>query len=103
MRHPRIAATRFEPCWRCTPWRHHHAPARFRTKLFPLTVHPSLAIRPSVTTPLNRHTVQEGWGQELGQFFSDKVTVENKAIIGSNSGSHSKAETGKNHPRAEAR
>jgi lysophospholipase L1-like esterase len=29
-------------------------------------------------------TVQEGWGQELGQFFGDKVTVDNKAIGGAN-------------------
>jgi lysophospholipase L1-like esterase len=29
-------------------------------------------------------TVQEGWGQELGQFFSDKVTIDNKAIGGAN-------------------
>ena len=29
-------------------------------------------------------TVQEGWGQELGQFFNDKVTIDNKAIGGAN-------------------
>lgn len=29
-------------------------------------------------------TVQEGWGQELGQFFSDKVAIDNKAIGGAN-------------------
>jgi lysophospholipase L1-like esterase len=27
-------------------------------------------------------TTQEGWGQEIGQFFSDKVTVNNQAIGG---------------------
>jgi len=29
-------------------------------------------------------TVQEGWGQELAQFFNDKVTIDNKAIGGAN-------------------
>ena len=29
-------------------------------------------------------TVQEGWGQELGQFFIDKVAIDNKAIGGAN-------------------
>jgi lysophospholipase L1-like esterase len=29
-------------------------------------------------------TVQEGWGQELGQFFNDKVTIDNQAIGGAN-------------------
>lgn len=29
-------------------------------------------------------TTQEGWGQELGQFFNDKVTIDNKAIGGAN-------------------
>jgi lysophospholipase L1-like esterase len=29
-------------------------------------------------------TAQEGWGQELGQFFNDKVTIDNKAIGGAN-------------------
>jgi lysophospholipase L1-like esterase len=29
-------------------------------------------------------TVQEGWGQEIGQFFIDKVTIDNKAIGGAN-------------------
>ena len=29
-------------------------------------------------------TVQEGWGMELGQFFNDKVTVDNQAIGGAN-------------------
>lgn len=29
-------------------------------------------------------TVQEGWGQEIGQFFNDKVTVNNQAIGGAN-------------------
>lgn len=29
-------------------------------------------------------TVQEGWGQELSQFFIDKVTIDNKAIGGAN-------------------
>ena len=29
-------------------------------------------------------TTQEGWGQELGQFFIDKVTIDNKAIGGAN-------------------
>ncbi len=27
-------------------------------------------------------TTQEGWGQEIGQFFTDKVTVDNQAIGG---------------------
>ena len=27
-------------------------------------------------------TTQEGWGMELGQFFDDKVTIDNKAIGG---------------------
>lgn len=29
-------------------------------------------------------TTQEGWGQELGQFFTEKVTINNKAIGGAN-------------------
>jgi lysophospholipase L1-like esterase len=29
-------------------------------------------------------TTQEGWGQELGQFFIDKVTINNQAIGGAN-------------------
>jgi lysophospholipase L1-like esterase len=29
-------------------------------------------------------TVQEGWGMELGQFFNDKVTVDNQAQGGAN-------------------
>jgi lysophospholipase L1-like esterase len=29
-------------------------------------------------------TTQEGWGQELGQFFNDKVTINNQAIGGAN-------------------
>jgi lysophospholipase L1-like esterase len=29
-------------------------------------------------------TTQEGWGQELGQFFNPKVTIDNKAIGGAN-------------------
>ena len=29
-------------------------------------------------------TSQEGWGQELGQFFIDKVTIDNQAIGGAN-------------------
>jgi lysophospholipase L1-like esterase len=29
-------------------------------------------------------TPQEGWGQELGQFFIDKLTIDNKAIGGAN-------------------
>jgi lysophospholipase L1-like esterase len=29
-------------------------------------------------------TVQEGWGQELSQFFNDKLTIDNKAIGGAN-------------------
>jgi lysophospholipase L1-like esterase len=29
-------------------------------------------------------TVQEGWGMELSQFFTDKLTVDNKAIGGAN-------------------
>jgi len=29
-------------------------------------------------------TVQEGWGMELGQFFNDKVTVDNQAVGGAN-------------------
>jgi lysophospholipase L1-like esterase len=28
--------------------------------------------------------VQEGWGQELGQFFNNKVTIDNQAIGGAN-------------------
>jgi lysophospholipase L1-like esterase len=27
-------------------------------------------------------TTQEGWGQEIGQFFTDKVTIDNQAIGG---------------------
>ncbi len=30
------------------------------------------------------NTIQEGWGQELGPFFSDKVTIDNQAIGGAN-------------------
>lgn len=29
-------------------------------------------------------TIQEGWGQELGKFFIDKVTINNQAIGGAN-------------------
>jgi lysophospholipase L1-like esterase len=29
-------------------------------------------------------TAQEGWGQELGQFFTDQVAIDNKAIGGAN-------------------
>ncbi len=29
-------------------------------------------------------TTQEGWGQELGQFFISKVTIDNQALGGAN-------------------
>ena len=47
----------------------------------PVTIH--LAGDSTVMTYAST-TVQEGWGQELGQFFIGKVTVDNKAIGGAN-------------------
>jgi lysophospholipase L1-like esterase len=47
----------------------------------PVTVH--LAGDSTVMT-YAATTTQEGWGQELGQFFNDQVTVNNQAIGGAN-------------------
>ncbi len=58
---------------------------------------PAPAVKPAEQTPVTIHlagdstvcnypstTVQEGWGMELGQFFNDKVTVNNQAQGGAN-------------------
>ena len=58
---------------------------------------PGASSRPSDLPPVTVHlagdstvmnypatTVQEGWGQEFGQFFNDKVTIDNQAIGGAN-------------------
>lgn len=47
----------------------------------PITVH--LAGDSTVMT-YPATTTQEGWGQELGQFFNDKVTINNRAVGGAN-------------------
>jgi lysophospholipase L1-like esterase len=52
-----------------------------KADLPPVTVH--LAGDSTVSNYAST-TVQEGWGQELGQFFNDKVTIDNKAIGGAN-------------------
>jgi lysophospholipase L1-like esterase len=52
------------------------------TMLPPVTIH--LAGDSTVSNYDTTRTVQEGWGMELGQFFNDKVTVDNQAIGGAN-------------------
>jgi lysophospholipase L1-like esterase len=50
-------------------------------KLPPITLHlagDSTVMTYAATTP------QEGWGQEIGQFFIDRVTINNQAIGGAN-------------------
>jgi len=48
----------------------------------PVTIH--LAGDSTVCIYDPAKTVQEGWGMELGQFFNDKVTVDNQAVGGAN-------------------
>lgn len=52
-----------------------------KAELPPVTLH--LAGDSTVMT-YAATTQQEGWGQEIGQFFNDKLTVDNKAIGGAN-------------------
>ncbi len=47
----------------------------------PVTVH---LAGDSTVSEYASTTVQEGWGMELGQFFNDKVTVDNQAQGGAN-------------------
>jgi len=53
-----------------------------RGELPPVTIH--LAGDSTVCIYDPATTVQEGWGMELGQFFNDKVTVDNQAVGGAN-------------------
>lgn len=63
----------------------------------PLVAAPAPVVTPPALPPVTIHlagdstvsnyppsTVQEGWGMELGQFFNDKVTVDNQAVGGAN-------------------
>jgi len=63
----------------------------------PIMAAPAPVAPPPVLPPVTIHlagdstvsnypptTVQEGWGMELGQFFNDKVTVDNQAMGGAN-------------------
>jgi lysophospholipase L1-like esterase len=50
-------------------------------KLPPLTVH---LAGDSTVSNYPATTTQEGWGMELGQFFDEKVTIDNKAVGGAN-------------------
>jgi lysophospholipase L1-like esterase len=56
-------------------------PGIAKADLPPITIH---LAGDSTVSNYAATTVQEGWGQELGQFFNDKVTVDNKAIGGAN-------------------